>query len=64
VADTLSRRDVAGSVWHFCRAAHFPVVGTAGAFTARHREAFRRITIPGQGEDVSDDQGSALRRLI
>jgi hypothetical protein len=29
VADALSRRNVAGSVWHFCRAAQFPVVGTA-----------------------------------
>jgi hypothetical protein len=59
VANALSRRDVAGSVWRFCRAAQIPVVGTAGAVAARHREAFRRITIPGQGEDVSDDQGSA-----
>jgi hypothetical protein len=53
------RRDVAGSVWRFCRAAQFPVVGTAGAVAAGHREAFRRIAIPGQGEDVSDDQGNA-----
>jgi hypothetical protein len=45
VADALSRRDVAGSVWRFCRAAH--------------REAFRRITLPGQEGDTSDDQGSA-----
>ena len=31
VADALSRRDVAGSVGRCCRAAQFPVVGTAGA---------------------------------
>jgi hypothetical protein len=55
----LSRRDVAGSVWRFCRAAQFPVVGTAGAVAAGHRKAFQRISIPGQGEDVSGDQGSA-----
>jgi hypothetical protein len=58
VANALSRRDVAGSVWRFCRAAQFPVVGTAEAVAA-HREAFQRISIPGQGEDVSGDQGSA-----
>jgi hypothetical protein len=56
VANALSRRDVAGSVWRFCRAAQFQVVGTA---RAGHREAFWRITIPGQEEDTSDDQGSA-----
>jgi hypothetical protein len=55
----LSRRDVAESVWRFCRAAQFPVLGTAGAVAAGHREAFQRINIPGQGEDVSDDQGIA-----
>jgi hypothetical protein len=59
VANALSRRDVAGSVWRFCRAAQFPVVGTAGAVAAGHREAFRGITIPGQEGDASDDQGSA-----
>jgi hypothetical protein len=59
VADALSRRDVAGSVWRFYRAAQFPVVGTAGAVAAGHREAFWRIAIPGQGEDVANDQGSA-----
>jgi hypothetical protein len=60
VADALSRRDVAGSVWRFCRAvAQFLVVGTAGAVVAGHREAFQRISIPGQGEDVAGDQGSA-----
>jgi hypothetical protein len=47
VADALSRRDVAGSVWRFCRATQFQVVGTAGAVAAGQREAFRRITIPG-----------------
>jgi hypothetical protein len=36
VADALSRRDVAGSVWRFCRAAQFPVVGTASAVAAGH----------------------------
>jgi hypothetical protein len=40
VANALSQRDVAGSVWRFCRAAQFPVVGTAGAVAARHRKAF------------------------
>jgi hypothetical protein len=55
----IERRDVAGSVWRFCRAAQFPVVGTAGAVAAGHREAFQRISIPGQGEDVAGDQGSA-----
>jgi hypothetical protein len=59
VANALSRRDVAGSVWHSYRAAQFPVVGTAGAVAAGHQEAFRRITILGQEGDVSDDQGSA-----
>jgi hypothetical protein len=29
VADALSRRDVAGSVWHYCRAAQLIVVATA-----------------------------------
>jgi hypothetical protein len=47
------------TIWRFCRAAQFPVVGTAGAVAAGHREAFQRICIPGQGEDVSGDQGSA-----
>jgi hypothetical protein len=55
VADALSRRDVAGSVWRFCRGAQLPVVGTAGAVATGHREAFQRISIPGQGEDVADD---------
>jgi hypothetical protein len=59
LANALSRRDVAGSVWRFCRAAQFQVVGTAGAVDAGHREAFRRITIPGQEGDTFDDQGSA-----
>jgi hypothetical protein len=54
----LSRKDVAGSVWRFCRAA-FKVVGTAGAIAAGHQEAFQRISIPDQGEDVAGDQGSA-----
>jgi hypothetical protein len=59
VANALSQRDVVGSVWRFCRAAQFQVVGTAGAIAAGHREAFRRITIPGQEGNASDDQGSA-----
>jgi hypothetical protein len=58
VADAWSRRDVAGGVSRFCRAAQFQVVGTAGAVAVGHREAFRRITIPGQEGDTSDDQGS------
>jgi hypothetical protein len=45
VADALSRRDIAGSVWRFCRAAQFPVVGTAGAVAAGHQEAFQRIIV-------------------
>jgi hypothetical protein len=59
VAGALSRRDVARSIWHFFRAAQFLVVGTARAVAAGHREAFRRITIPGQEGDASNDQGSA-----
>jgi hypothetical protein len=55
----LSRRDVAESVWRFCRAAQFQVVGIAGAVAAGHQEAFWRITIPGQEGDAFDDQGSA-----
>jgi hypothetical protein len=48
-----------GSDWRFCRAAQFQVVGIAGAVAAGHREAFWRITIPGQEGNTSDDQGSA-----
>jgi hypothetical protein len=48
-----------GECWRFCRAAQFLVVGTAGAVAAGHREAFQRISIPGQGEDVAGDQGNA-----
>jgi hypothetical protein len=59
VPNALSRGDVAGSVWRFCRAAQFQVVGTAGAVAAGHREAFQGMSIPGQGEDVAGDQGSA-----
>jgi hypothetical protein len=59
VADALSRRDVAESVWRFCRAAQFQVVDTAGAVAAGHQEVFQRISIPGQAEDVAGDQGSA-----
>jgi hypothetical protein len=59
VAYALTRRDVAGSVWRFCRAAQFQVVGTAGAVAAGHREAFRRIIIPSQEGDISDYQGNA-----
>jgi hypothetical protein len=58
VANALSRRDVAGSVWRFCRAAQFLIVNIAGAVAAGHKEAFWRITIPGQEGDVSNDQGS------
>jgi hypothetical protein len=53
------QRDVAGSVWRFCQAAQLQVVGTAGVVAAGHQEAFQRISIPGQGEDVAGDQGSA-----
>jgi hypothetical protein len=55
----LSQRDVAGSVWRFCRAAQFQVVGTAGVVAAGHQEVFWRITIPRQEGDVSDNHGSA-----
>jgi hypothetical protein len=55
VADALSRRDVAGSVWRFCRAAQFQVVGIAGAVAAGHRKAFWRITIPGQEGNTPDN---------
>jgi hypothetical protein len=58
VADALSRRDVAGSVWRYCRAAQLTVVGTAGAVAAEDRETYQRISIPGQGESVSGDQSS------
>jgi hypothetical protein len=37
VADALSRRDVAGSVWHYVRAARLIVVGTAEAIVAEDR---------------------------
>jgi hypothetical protein len=46
-------------VWRFFCAAQLLVVGHAGAVAAGHQEVFRRISIPGHGEDVSDDQGSA-----
>jgi hypothetical protein len=59
VADALSRRDVAGSVWHYCRAAYLSVVGTTGAVAAEDRETYQRISVPGQGESVSGDQSSA-----
>jgi hypothetical protein len=58
VADALSRRDVAGSVWRYVRAARLIVVGTAGAVDEGDRETYQRISIPGQGESVSGDQGS------
>jgi hypothetical protein len=59
VADALSRRDVAGSVWRYCRAAQLTVVGTAGAVAAENRETYQRISIPGQEERVSGNQSSA-----
>jgi hypothetical protein len=58
VADALSRRDVAGSVWRYVRVARLIVVGTAGGVAAGNRETYLRISIPGQGESVSGDQGS------
>jgi hypothetical protein len=48
VADALSRRDVAGSVWRYVRAARLIVVGTAGAVAAGDQETYQRISIPGQ----------------
>jgi hypothetical protein len=59
VADALSRRDVAESVWRYCRAARLIVVGTAEAIAAEDRETYQRISIPGQGEHVSGDQSCA-----
>jgi hypothetical protein len=58
VADALSQRDEAGSVWRYVRAARLIVVGTAGAVAAENQEMYQRISIPGQGESVSGDQGS------
>jgi hypothetical protein len=40
VADALSRRDVAGSVWRYARAARLIVAGTAGAVAAGDRETY------------------------
>jgi hypothetical protein len=59
VANALSRRDEAGSVWRYCRAAQFPVVGTAGAVAAGYRGTYQSVSSPGQGESMSGDQGSA-----
>jgi hypothetical protein len=58
VADALSRRDVAGSVWRYVCAARLIVVGSAGAVAAGDQETYQRISIPSQGESVSGDQGS------
>jgi hypothetical protein len=58
VTDALSQRDVAESVWRYVRAARLIVVGTAGAIPAGDQEMYQRISIPGQGESVSGDQGS------
>jgi hypothetical protein len=58
VADALSRRDVAGSVWRYVRTARLIVVGTAGAVAAGNQETYQSISIPGQGESVYGDQGS------
>jgi hypothetical protein len=58
-ANALSQRDVAGSVWRYCCAAQLTVVGTEGAVAAENRETYQRISIPGQGESVSGDWGSA-----
>jgi hypothetical protein len=58
VADALSRRDVAGSVWRYVRAARLIVVDSAEGVAAGDRETYQRISIPGQGESVSGDQGS------
>jgi hypothetical protein len=46
VANALSRRDVAGSVWRYVRAARLIVVGIAGAVAAGDRETYQRISIP------------------
>ena len=55
----MSRRDVAGSVWRYYRAARLIVIGTAGAVAAGDQETYQRISIPGQGESVSGDQSCA-----
>jgi hypothetical protein len=57
VAHALSRRDVAGSVWRYVCAARLIVVGTAGVVVAGDRGTYQRISISGQGESVSRDQG-------
>jgi hypothetical protein len=59
VANALSRRDVAGSVWRYCRAARIIVVGSAGAIAAEDQETYQRISIPSQEESVSGDQSCA-----
>jgi hypothetical protein len=57
VANALSRRDVAGSVWCYVCAARLIVSGIAGAVAAEDQETYQRISTPGQGESVSGDQG-------
>jgi hypothetical protein len=59
VADALSRRDVAGSVWRYVWAPRFMVVRTAGAVAAGDRETYLRMSISGPREIVYGDQGSA-----
>jgi hypothetical protein len=59
VANALSQRDVAGSVWRSCRAARLIVVGTVGAVAARDQETYQRISLPAQGERVSGNQSNA-----
>jgi hypothetical protein len=58
VVDALSQRDELGSVWRYIRAARLIVVGTAEVVAAEDQETYQRISIPGQRESVSGDQGS------
>jgi hypothetical protein len=46
VVDALSRRDVAGSVGRCCRAAQFPVVGSAGAVAAERMRRTSALVSP------------------
>jgi hypothetical protein len=58
VVDALSRRDVAGSIWCYVRAARLIVINTAGVVAAKDRETYQRISISGRGKSVFGVQGS------
>jgi hypothetical protein len=59
VADALSQKNVARSVWRYCRAARSIVVGTGEAVAARDRKTYQCISIPCQGESVSSNRSCA-----